>query len=42
MCEKGKPNPEPYLRAAKVLGLKPGETLAVEDAPAGVTSGKLA
>lgn len=42
MCEQGKPNPEPYLRAAAKLSLKPSECLAVEDAPAGVTSGKRA
>lgn len=38
----GKPNPEPYLKAAKTLGLEPGECLVIEDAPAGVRAGKAA
>lgn len=42
MCENGKPHPEPYIRGAAVLGVSPGDCLAVEDAPAGVTSGKQA
>ncbi|HHY49673.1 MAG TPA: HAD family phosphatase [Alphaproteobacteria bacterium] len=31
-----KPHPEPYLRAAELLGLQPGACLAVEDSHAGV------
>ena len=31
----GKPHPEPYLKGASVLGLRPEECLVVEDAPAG-------
>jgi len=42
MVERGKPDPEPYRRGAKLLGLHPGEAVVVEDAPAGVGSGKAA
>lgn len=35
---EGKPHPEPYLHAAKVLGRAPGDVLALEDSYAGVTS----
>jgi sugar-phosphatase len=34
----GKPHPEPYLKGAELLGFKPGECLAIEDAPAGIRS----
>jgi sugar-phosphatase len=34
--EKGKPDPEPYLRGAKLLGVNAAECLVVEDAPAGI------
>lgn len=34
----GKPHPEPYLHAARALGVDPADCLAVEDSPAGVTS----
>lgn len=34
----GKPAPDIYLHGAKVLGLKPEECLALEDAPAGILS----
>lgn len=33
---KGKPDPEPYLMGAKLLGMNPVECLVVEDAPAGI------
>jgi mannitol-1-/sugar-/sorbitol-6-phosphatase len=33
---KGKPDPEPYLMGAKLLGMKPAECLVIEDAPAGI------
>ncbi|MBJ7221367.1 MULTISPECIES: sugar phosphatase [unclassified Brenneria] len=36
---KGKPCPDAYLLGAQQLGLKPGECVVVEDAPAGVLSG---
>ena len=35
---RGKPHPEPYLRAAELLGCAPGETLAIEDSRTGATS----
>jgi mannitol-1-/sugar-/sorbitol-6-phosphatase len=38
----GKPNPEPYLKAANSLGFAPGECLVIEDAPAGIRAGKAA
>jgi HAD superfamily hydrolase (TIGR01509 family) len=34
----GKPDPEPYRRAADALGLRPPECLAVENAPLGIQS----
>lgn len=34
----GKPHPEPYLKGAKLLGVKPEECLVIEDAPAGIRS----
>jgi sugar-phosphatase len=33
---KGKPDPEPYLMGAKLLGMKPAECIVIEDAPAGI------
>jgi mannitol-1-/sugar-/sorbitol-6-phosphatase len=33
---RGKPDPEPYLMGAKLLGMKPAECLVIEDAPAGI------
>ena len=39
---RGKPHPEPYLRAAELVGLAPGDTLAIEDSPAGATSAEAA
>jgi sugar-phosphatase len=33
---KGKPDPEPYLMGAKLLGMNPVECLVIEDAPAGI------
>jgi mannitol-1-/sugar-/sorbitol-6-phosphatase len=38
----GKPSPEPYLLAAKRLGLDPTRCVVVEDAPAGITSARAA
>ena len=32
---RGKPDPDPYLRAAELLGVAAGECLAVEDSPTG-------
>lgn len=38
MVENGKPAPDVYLYACSVLGVKPEDTFAVEDAPNGVKS----
>src|SRR5262249_38483585 len=35
----GKPDPEPYLKAARHLGFAPAECVVIEDAPAGVRAG---
>lgn len=40
--QNGKPHPEPYLKAASVLGFPPAECVVVEDVPAGIRSGKAA
>jgi len=34
----GKPDPEPYLAAAAMLGVDPAECVAIEDSPTGVAS----
>src|ERR1700730_2042607 len=39
---RGKPDPEPYLKAAKILGLAPADCIVMEDAPAGIRAGKAA
>ena len=33
---KGKPDPEPYLMGATLLGMNPAQCLVIEDAPAGI------
>ena len=38
----GKPDPEPYLKAAAQLGFAASDCVVVEDAPAGVRAGKAA
>jgi sugar-phosphatase len=38
----GKPDPEPYLKAAAKLGFEASDCIVVEDAPAGVRAGKAA
>jgi mannitol-1-/sugar-/sorbitol-6-phosphatase len=38
----GKPDPEPYLKGAQLLGVAASECLVIEDAPAGIRSGKAA
>ncbi|MGZ6013840.1 MAG: HAD family hydrolase [Caulobacteraceae bacterium] len=37
-CVEGKPHPEPYLNAARALGLDPTACLALEDSHSGVRS----
>jgi len=39
---RGKPNPEPYLKAASLLKVKPSQCLVVENAPLGIESAKRA
>lgn len=38
----GKPDPEPYLTGARLLGADPARCLVVEDAPAGLQAGRAA
>jgi sugar-phosphatase len=40
--ERVKPNPDPYLLAAELLGLEPADCVVLEDAPAGVAAGRAA
>ena len=39
---RGKPDPEPYLLAAALVGIEPAKCTVFEDAPAGVAAGKAA
>ena len=39
---RGKPDPEPYLKGAQLLGVPPSECVVIEDAPAGIRAGKAA
>jgi mannitol-1-/sugar-/sorbitol-6-phosphatase len=39
---RGKPDPEPYLKAAAQLGFAPEDCVVVEDSPAGIRAGKAA
>jgi sugar-phosphatase len=38
----GKPHPDPYLKGAAILGFAGHECIVIEDAPAGIRSGKAA
>ena len=38
-CVRGKPDPEPFRRGSRLLGLRPQDLIAVEDSPAGIASG---
>src|SRR5258708_2037649 len=40
--KNGKPNPEPYLKGAQMLGAPANECIVIEDAPAGIRAGKAA
>lgn len=42
MVQHGKPDPEPYQLAAQLLAVDPGQCVAFEDSPAGVTSARAA
>jgi sugar-phosphatase len=39
---RGKPDPEGYLRAARALGVAPGDCVVVEDAPVGAAAARAA
>jgi len=41
-CARGKPDPEPFRRGADLLGLRPADLVAAEDAPAGIASARAA
>lgn len=40
--KKGKPHPEPYLKIARVLRIRPADCVVIENAPFGVESAKKA
>jgi len=40
--QKGKPDPECYLRGAKLLGVGPDRCVVIEDAPSGIAAGRAA
>ena len=42
MVALGKPNPEPYLKGAALLGLKPEDCLVIEDSTSGAKAGHAA
>jgi sugar-phosphatase len=39
---RGKPDPESYIRAAKLLGVSPTASVVIEDSPAGIRAGRAA
>jgi sugar-phosphatase len=39
---RGKPDPEPYVKGAQILGVPAAECVVLEDAPAGIRAGKAA
>jgi HAD superfamily hydrolase (TIGR01509 family) len=40
--ERGKPHPDPFLLAAKLMGVSPGECVVFEDSPTGIEAAKAA
>jgi sugar-phosphatase len=42
MVTRGKPDPEPYLKGAQLLGVDPSECVVIEDASAGANAGRAA
>ncbi|MBM3835594.1 MAG: HAD family phosphatase [Verrucomicrobia bacterium] len=42
MTARGKPHPDPYLKATEQVGLEPSECIVVENAPIGVEAAKAA
>ena len=41
-CVNGKPDPEPFLRAATGLGIQPLRCVVIEDSPGGIQAAKAA
>ncbi len=41
-CTEGKPNPEPFLRAADGLAIPPNRCVVIEDTPGGIQAAKAA
>jgi sugar-phosphatase len=39
---RGKPDPEPYLKGAQLLGMTPQQCIVIEDAPAGISAAQAA
>jgi mannitol-1-/sugar-/sorbitol-6-phosphatase len=39
---RGKPDPEPYIKGAQILGIPPAGCIVIEDAGAGIRAGKAA
>jgi len=39
-CRHGKPAPDPYLEAMRLLGAEPGRCIAFEDSPSGIRSAR--
>jgi sugar-phosphatase len=42
MVSRGKPDPEPYLKGAQLLGVETSECIVIEDASAGANAGRAA
>ena len=42
MVTDGKPHPEPYIKGAALLGLKPEDCLVIEDSSSGAIAGHAA
>lgn len=42
LVERGKPDPEPYLKGAALLGFPPADCLVIEDTAAGIAAAKAA
>ena len=40
--QRGKPDPEPYLRAAALLGVPPARSVVLEDSPTGIAAARAA
>jgi mannitol-1-/sugar-/sorbitol-6-phosphatase len=40
--QRGKPDPEPYLKGAQLLGVPAADCVVIEDAPAGIRAGRAA